>query len=181
MSLKPNGSGNPPPSFIAKEADGSGAKVAEPAIGSALERLQSMYPPEPATEQAKPKTAVNPHDGNLVAGAGVKLKGKIASCNTLTVEGKIDVNVHAHKIVVADRGYVVGNADVEDAEIAGRFEGHLRVSGKLLIRRTGCLRGNVSYGQLEIEPGGQLRGRVDVEKKSGADDGPAEKSWFSRS
>ena len=66
-----------------------------------------------------------------------------------------------------------------DAEIAGRFEGTLSVSGKLIIRRTGVFNGQVSYGQLEIEPGGELRGRVDVQEKKAR--GAAEKSWSWRS
>jgi cytoskeletal protein CcmA (bactofilin family) len=181
MSLKQYGNGGSPAGSTAKDAENSGAAGDHP-VGDALERLQSMYPAESATESAKPKYTAKSADGNLIAGAGVKLKGQIAACHTLTVEGKIDVSVRARKIIVVDGGAVVGKADVCDAEIAGRFDGDLSVSGKLVIRRTGHISGNVSYGQLEIEPGGELRGRVEVqEKKNGANDGAADKSWSWRS
>jgi cytoskeletal protein CcmA (bactofilin family) len=183
MSLKQYGSGSSPSGSSGKDADNSGAeKSGEHPVGDALERLQSMYPAESETDAGKARYAVKSADGNLIAGAGVKFKGQIAACHTLTVEGKIDVNVRARKIIVADGGAIAGKADVCDAEIAGRFDGDLVVSGKLMIRRTGHISGTVSYGQLEIEPGGELRGRVEVrEKKNGGGDGASEKSWAWRS
>ena len=45
---------------------------------------------------------------------------------------------------------------------SGRFEGTLNARGKLLIRSTGHLTGQIVYGQLEIELGGQLIGDVQV-------------------
>ena len=183
MSLKQYGNGDSAAGSAAKDTESSGTeKTGEHPVGDALERLQSMYPAESATETGKAKYAAKSADGNLVAGAGVKLKGQIAACHTLTVEGKIDVSVRARKIIVIDGGAIVGKADVCDAEIAGRFDGDLNVSGKLVIRRTGHISGSVSYGQLEIEPGGELRGRVEVqEKKNGGNDGGSERSWSWRS
>jgi cytoskeletal protein CcmA (bactofilin family) len=183
MSLKQYGNGGSAAGSSAKDTDNSEAdKSGEHPVGDALERLQSMYPAESASESGKAKYTAKSADGNLIAGAGVKFKGQIAACHTLTVEGKIDVNVRARKIVVADGGAIAGKADVCDAEIAGRFDGDLNVSGKLIIRRTGHISGSVSYGQLEIEPGGELRGRVEVqEKKNGGGDSASDKSWSWRS
>jgi len=88
--------------------------------------------------------------------------------------------VRARQIIVAQGGVIIGKAEVVQAEIAGRFEGTLHVSGKLTIRRTGVFNGQVTYGQLEIEPGGELRGRVDVDGNNGTAP-QQEKSWSWRS
>jgi cytoskeletal protein CcmA (bactofilin family) len=45
------------------------------------------------------------------------------------------------------------------------FEGSLVVRGRLLIRATGRVRGDVRFGELEIERGGQLAGSVDLHAK----------------
>jgi cytoskeletal protein CcmA (bactofilin family) len=168
----------------------SGASKSEHSIGDAMERLQSIYSetsevehePVPAGEmpQRKPQSSVKATDGALLACAGVKLKGEIMSCGTLTVEGEVDAKVRARQIIVATGGTVVGKADVVQAEIAGRFEGILNVTGKLTIRRTGVFSGQVTYGQLEIEPGGELRGKVDVDANNPSS-GPQEKNRFWRS
>jgi cytoskeletal protein CcmA (bactofilin family) len=188
MSMKQSGSADFPGSM--KTGNGA-AKASEHPIGEAMERLQSIYSSEAAEEQTevaplgdmparKPSGSAKATDGSLVACAGVKLKGEIMSCGTLTVEGEVDAKVRARQIIVANGGVIIGKAEVVQAEIAGRFEGTLHVSGKLTIRRTGVFNGQVTYGQLEIEPGGELRGRVDVDGNNGNAQ-QQEKSWSWRS
>jgi len=188
MSMKQNGSAD------FQNGLKAGAKP-DHTIGEAMERLQSIYSSEAAEAQSealppsdvsmrKPASSASgtakATDGSLVACAGVKLKGEIMSCGTLTVEGEVDAKVRARQIIVANGGVIIGKAEVVQAEIAGRFEGTLHVSGKLTIRRTGVFNGQVTYGQLEIEPGGELRGRVDVDGNNGSAS-QQEKSWSWRS
>jgi len=98
----------------------------------------------------------------VVAFAGVQLSGNIKSCGTLTVEGEVKATLKARQMVIAKGGIFRGDAEVDEAEIAGLFEGTLRVTGRLVVRRSGRLRGRAAYGELEIEPGGELRGRAMV-------------------
>jgi cytoskeletal protein CcmA (bactofilin family) len=155
------GSENKP---VAKAANG-----AHPVAEDATEWVRSAYPARRTAAKSGTDGAVRSTpglkapDGDLMACAGVKLKGEIASCDTLMVEGEVEAQLKSRQLVVAQGGGFIGRAEVEDAEIAGRFEGTLHATGKLIIRRTGRLNGQVSYGQLEIEPGGELRGRVDVQ------------------
>jgi cytoskeletal protein CcmA (bactofilin family) len=192
MSMKQNGSADFQAGSMPKTNSGAlASKSSDHSIGEAMERLQSIYSSEAAEVQSeaapaadtparKPAGSAKATDGSLVACAGVKLKGEIMSCGTLTVEGEVDAKVRARQIIVANGGVIIGKAEVAQAEIAGRFEGTLHVSGKLTIRRTGVFNGQVTYGQLEIEPGGELRGRVDVDSNnSGAPQ--QEKSWSWRS
>lgn len=181
MSTNKGGGASSPSGMAGKPAGADGAKASEHPVGEAMERLQSIYGSEAEANSSNAPRKAKPPAGNLIAYAGVKVKGRIASCDTLTVEGDISGTVRARQMIVADAGSFVGRADVGDAEIAGRFEGTLRVLGKLTIRRTGRLSGNVVYGQIEIEAGGELRGRVDVRpmaKRSGFfSASSAEKSW----
>jgi hypothetical protein len=49
---------------------------------------------------------------------------------------------------------------IDDAEIEGAFEGTLQVRGRLFLRNKGRIRGVFSYGQLEIERGGTVEGKI---------------------
>jgi len=191
MSIDQNGSAESP-KLIAKSANGSHSvsDAAERASDS-VERLRSIYPahapknePKPANDGAvlrKTAASARSSEGDLVACAGVKLKGEISSCDTLMVEGEVEAQLRSRQIVVATGGVFIGRAEVGQAEIAGRFNGTLAVTGKLVIRSTGCVQGQVSYGQLEIEPGGELRGRVAVQastaKKPTVLRKSSERSW----
>ena len=102
-----------------------------------------------------------PCDGsNLHVGKGVKLKGEVTSCGTLTIEGDVEAEVTVGLLQISGGGSFEGSAIVDEAEIDGRFEGTLQVSGKLLVRRCGRVTGRLSYGQIEVERGAEIHGRV---------------------
>ena len=114
--------------------------------------------PEAAAPPSAPMTADS--RAQLFAGAGVKMKGEISGCDSFRVEGDVDGQVSARHIVVAQNGVFKGTAHVEEAEIEGTVEGTLNVAGHLHLRSTGRLQGTVSYGQIEIERGGEVAGDV---------------------
>ena len=98
----------------------------------------------------------------LIVGAGISLSGEITACDRLVVEGTAQVTLNqTRSIEIAESGrFTGGRADVEDAVIAGLYEGELTVRGRLLIRATGQVLGTVRYGELEVERGGRLTGTV---------------------
>ena len=89
------------------------------------------------------------------------MKGEITSCDRVVIEGMVDATMRdVHTVELAATGSLKGTAEVEDAEISGTFEGDLTVSGKLTIHASGRVRGNVTYGEVEIQRGGQISGNV---------------------
>ena len=117
--------------------------------------------PAPVKTAAAPKPQPAPgSEAHLHAGPGVKLKGEINGCDTLRVEGIVDGTATARHLIVCPGGIFLGTADSEDAEVEGRFEGTLNVRGKLILRSKGRIAGTLSYGEIEIERGGELAGQV---------------------
>lgn len=97
----------------------------------------------------------------LAVGEGIRLAGEITACDRLVVHGEASVVLDQVEMLEVGRsGRFDGRAQVAEAEIAGRFEGELTVSGRLLIRSTGTVEGTVRFGELEIERGGRLIGSV---------------------
>lgn len=115
-----------------------------------------------AAAQAVEQRRVN-DTKKLIVGREIELNGKITSCDLLIVEGKVEAALSDTRAVeIADTGIFKGTAEIEEAEISGRFDGTLSVRGRLLIRATGRVTGEVRYGQLEIECGGELSGQISV-------------------
>jgi cytoskeletal protein CcmA (bactofilin family) len=86
----------------------------------------------------------------------------------LVVEGTIKANIkECRDIAIAQDGLFSGSAAVQSADISGRFEGELKVSGRLLIRAPGLVSGTVQYSELEIERGGRIAGNVSAVSTSG--------------
>ena len=97
---------------------------------------------------------------HLHAGPGIKLKGEITGCDTLRVEGAVDGNATARLLILCPGGSFLGTAEIDEAEIEGNFDGTLNVRGRLLLRSNGRIAGTLSYGEIEVEKGGEIAGQI---------------------
>lgn len=110
----------------------------------------------------------------LIVGREISLSGEITACDRLVVEGSVEANLaNCRDIDIAESGLFKGSASIDDAEVRGRFEGTLTVRRRLLIRATGKVTGNVRYGQIEIECGGQISGDVQAQPMADISDAPS--------
>jgi cytoskeletal protein CcmA (bactofilin family) len=121
---------------------------------------------EPAkVADAQPsKTAAHVDDpvgSKLIVGPDIKLKGvEITDCDTLVVEGRVEASMDSRVVQIAEHGVFTGTATMDVAEIWGSFEGTLTVRKQLVIYATGRVSGQIRYGTIRIEEGGELSGDV---------------------
>lgn len=95
----------------------------------------------------------------LTVGREICLKGEITACDKLIVEGQVEISLsNARAIDVAPSGLFKGNAEVDEADISGEFEGELVARDKLTVRSSGKISGSIRYGRIIIESGGQIFG-----------------------
>lgn len=119
-------------------------------------------PAKPAnTGEGDDSVAIEPQ--HLLIGREIHLKGgKITSCKRLTLDGQVEEATlsGAQVLEVSPVGTFRGKAEVDEAVIAGHFEGELTARKRLVVRETGSITGKVSYGSIIIEPGGQISGEM---------------------
>jgi len=108
-----------------------------------------------------PRSNESPEPKVLIIGREISLNGQITACDKVVVEGKVEATLTDSRFIeIAETGQFKGSAEIDDAEIRGRFEGKLSVRGRLLIRGTGKVMGEIAYGQIEVECGGEITGTV---------------------
>lgn len=127
--------------------------------------------PRPITQETRtPNTPVNNIKDSkrvLTVGNDILLKGEITTCDRLVIEGKVDATVtEVHTLELAEAGTFKGNAQVEYAEISGAFEGELNVKSRLVIYSSGKVSGKITYGEIEIERGGELTGEIKTNQQA---------------
>jgi cytoskeletal protein CcmA (bactofilin family) len=131
-------------------------RIPDPPVANTTMRrptTPSVPPPKPETSEAK----------RLIVGRDISLTGEITACDVLVVEGKVEASLADSRMIeIADSGIFKGKAEIDSAEIAGRYEGELTVRDRLFVRATGKVVGSVRYGRLEIECGGEIIGDVQV-------------------
>ncbi|HEX6101946.1 MAG TPA: polymer-forming cytoskeletal protein [Alphaproteobacteria bacterium] len=110
----------------------------------------------------------------LIVGRDIFLSGEIKSCNKLVVEGSVEAALRdCQTVEIAEAGLFRGSAEIDTADVSGRFEGDLTVRTRLIIRSTGRIVGTVRYGQIEIERGGVISGQIEHMASAGAAASPA--------
>ena len=141
---------------------GSGSSLAIPGLGSG--RSSDPIPFSPKREECQ-----------LLVGRGVRMTGEIFDCEQLVILGTIEASLKdSSALNIAEGGLFKGVAEVEDADISGTFEGTLTVNGRLVVRETGLVTGEVRYGELEIQRGGRLVGDIQAKDADQASaDAPA--------
>jgi cytoskeletal protein CcmA (bactofilin family) len=113
----------------------------------------------------------------LRVGKGLSVAGEITSCDILVVEGKVEAKLNDGKMLeITESGQFRGSVEIENADIAGRYDGQLVVHGRLTVRSTGRISGMVKYGELEINAGGQIIGEMQVAGNGNAAANPAYKA-----
>jgi cytoskeletal protein CcmA (bactofilin family) len=118
---------------------------------------RAAMPParSPAREPSEKRT--------LIVGRGISVQGTVQDAERLVVEGTVEASmIHATELAVAQSGVFKGEAEVEEAEIAGTIDGTLTVRGGLLVRSTGRVLGTARCRRLQVEDGGQITGRIEM-------------------
>lgn len=88
------------------------------------------------------------------------LKGEIRNGGRIEVFGYIEGDIAGDLLVVQPGGRCFGTVKVDSADIHGTLQGEVFVRQLITIRGSGSVNGNVKYGRLAMEIGGNLTAEV---------------------
>jgi cytoskeletal protein CcmA (bactofilin family) len=92
----------------------------------------------------------------LVISGDTFLKGDVRNGGRIEVFGYVEGAVAGDRLVVQPGGRCFGTVKVDDADIHGTLQGEIFVKQLITIRGSGNVSGNVQYGRLAMELGGNL-------------------------
>lgn len=114
-----------------------------------------------ASSATKNTSRDSEEDRRLVIGKGISVSGEIEACDYLMVEGTIEAALKGARILeVTETGTFYGTVEIDEASVAGRFEGDLTVNGRLTVQAGGIITGSVSYRELEVQAGASIEGKL---------------------
>ena len=133
----------------------------QPARAQSPNFTSPTYSPLPATAQNMANAAQKTAGRRLVIGQGISLSGEIEACEFLVIEGTVEAALKGASVLeIAESGVFYGTVEINEATVAGRFEGDITCNGRLTITATGSVTGTVAYKELAIEAGATLDGKV---------------------
>lgn len=129
--------------------------------------VRARWWPLAGTKSGRLKRRSRKRVREVFLGPEIVFSGELKSCDAVVAEGTVESSrIECRKFILGSAGCCKGEVQAESAVIRGRFEGRLIVRARLLIKAGGHVRGSVQYGQLEIEPGGELQGDMVVHPAS---------------
>jgi cytoskeletal protein CcmA (bactofilin family) len=83
------------------------------------------------------------------------------------VEGQVEVTLKATRMLeIKPTGHFTGSCEVEEADVSGVYDGNLTVRGRLIVHAGGRVTGDISYGEIELERGAQITGKLGVRERA---------------
>ncbi len=119
--------------------------------------------PDPVPADAPGRVESDPK--RLTVGRETTISGgTVLDCERLTVEGTVEASMPDGRLLeIVKGGTFKGTVTVDSADIAGAFEGELKVKKRLFIRASGRVSGKIRYGQFEVERGGRIDGQAEYD------------------
>lgn len=91
--------------------------------------------------------------------AGSKVIGTIVTENDIRVDGTIEGDVKCSgKLVVGEKGTVIGTVVCDNAEIMGTVDGKIEATHALALRATSRVKGEIHTQTLTVEPNALFNG-----------------------
>jgi cytoskeletal protein CcmA (bactofilin family) len=125
-------------------------------------------PSVPAPHKEPPK-ASEPHRSADVGhiGKSVQIRGELTGSEDLYLDGEIEgsVDLRDHSLIIGPNGRIKAGITARDLVVHGRVEGNVTASGRVELRKSCTLIGDVSTQRIVIEDGAFFKGAIDIKEK----------------
>lgn len=99
-------------------------------------------------------------DKSIFIGTGVVFKGSISAPNQAIISGTVEGELIAKDVLIGATGIVTGNTQADFIDVKGELNQSIASKNVLIVRNTGKVTGDVTYGEIEIERGGKIKGAM---------------------
>jgi len=107
---------------------------------------------------------MNPAEGSTLIGKSVTIRGELTGSEDLFLDGKFDgsVTLTGSRLTIGPNAHVTADLNVRDVVIFGLVEGNIHATGRIELRQTAVVQGDIHAGRLSIEESATVRGRVEL-------------------
>jgi cytoskeletal protein CcmA (bactofilin family) len=107
---------------------------------------------------------MTPAEGSTLIGKSVSIRGELTGSEDLFLDGKFDgtVTLADSRLTVGPNAHVTADLNVRDVVIFGLVEGNIRATGRIELRQSAVVNGDIFAGRLSIEESASIRGRVEL-------------------
>jgi cytoskeletal protein CcmA (bactofilin family) len=110
---------------------------------------------------------------SAIIGPGISINGDISGTEGLVIEGKVQgkINLPGHQVEVGKAGRVQADVLAKFVKVDGELRGDIEGKEKVVITKSGNVRGNIVAPRVMLEDGAIFKGSIDIDP---ADTAPVE-------
>ena len=107
---------------------------------------------------------MKPAEGSTVLGKSVSIKGDLVGTEDLFLDGEIDgtIRLPEARLTIGPNGKARADVDVRDLIVFGQVTGKINATGRVDLRQSATVLGDIQAGTLSIEESASLKGRVEL-------------------
>jgi cytoskeletal protein CcmA (bactofilin family) len=123
-------------------------------------------PAAPHKETPKPSDPHRADVGHI--GKSVQIKGELTGSEDLYLDGSIEgtIDLRDHSLIIGPNGKIKAAITARDLVVHGKVEGNVTATGRVELRRSCTLIGDVSTQRIVIEDGAFFKGAIDIKEKT---------------
>jgi cytoskeletal protein CcmA (bactofilin family) len=127
--------------------------------------VTAAAPVIPHKEPSKPSDVHRTDVGHI--GKSVQIRGELTGSEDLYLDGEIEgsIDLRDHTLIIGPNGKIKAGITARDVVVHGKIEGNMTASGRVELRRSCNVSGDISTQRIVIEDGAFFKGAIDIKEK----------------
>jgi cytoskeletal protein CcmA (bactofilin family) len=111
---------------------------------------------------------MKPPEGSTVIGKSVTIRGELSGKEDLYMDGVVEgtISLPESRLTVGPNARVLADMNARDVVIYGHVEGNIRATGRIELRESGVMKGDIVAERLSIEENASIKGKVELSEAS---------------
>lgn len=107
---------------------------------------------------------MKPPEGSTVIGKSVTIRGEMSGEEDLFMDGAIEgtIQLSDGRLTIGPNARVQADLQARDVIVYGRVDGKVRATGRIELRDSAAVRGDLFAERLSIEENATVKGRVEL-------------------
>jgi cytoskeletal protein CcmA (bactofilin family) len=107
---------------------------------------------------------MKPAEGSTVIGKSVTIRGEVSGNEDLYMDGVVEgtISLPESRLTVGPNARITADLQARDVVIYGRVEGNISAAGRIELRESAVVKGDIAAERLSIEENASIKGRVEL-------------------
>lgn len=120
--------------------------------------------------QNPPVSPISNKNPSTMIGVSSKIKGELSGDEDMVIQGNIEgtVQLKNNSVSVGEHGVIQADVFAKKITIEGKLSGDLHGTEKVIVTRSGQVKGNIISPRVVLEDGASFKGSIDMDCKTEA-------------